>query len=84
MIVGIPVYSKHHMSIKLHIWGPAFGLPSIEPDCIAAVAYLKATVPIGSWSLVPNSDPSDTQIGKTSRYLCACEVDSRKIVAKSC
>lgn len=28
------------MVLELHVWGPAFGLPSIDPACLAAVAYL--------------------------------------------
>ncbi|KAH8710170.1 Eisosome component PIL1-domain-containing protein [Phaeosphaeriaceae sp. PMI808] len=44
------------MVLELHIWGPAFGLPSIEPECIATVAYCKRVIPEGQWSLVANYD----------------------------
>ena len=53
------------MPLELHIWGPAFGLPSINAECIAATAYLKSVISIGDWVLVPNHDPSNTSNGKT-------------------
>ncbi|KAL6712391.1 hypothetical protein ACN47E_000268 [Coniothyrium glycines] len=31
------------MVFELHVWGPAFGLPSIEPECIAIVAYCQGS-----------------------------------------
>ncbi|EFW98766.1 mitochondrial import receptor subunit [Grosmannia clavigera kw1407] len=43
------------MSLELHIWGPAFGLPSIDPDCLAAVAYFSLAVPRDGWTLVATS-----------------------------
>ncbi|CAK7262430.1 hypothetical protein SEPCBS57363_000017 [Sporothrix epigloea] len=60
------------MSLELHIWGPAFGLPSIDPECLAAVTYLSAAAPRGDWivaatspSAVPCTLPAlrDTQTG---------------------
>ena len=36
--------------------GPAFGLPSIDADCIAAVALVKQRVEDGEWSLVPTHE----------------------------
>ncbi|KAL9098177.1 MAG: hypothetical protein Q9163_006113 [Psora crenata] len=44
------------MVLKLHVWGPAFTLPSIDPLCLAAVAYVAQTVPRGQWVLVASSD----------------------------
>lgn len=44
--------------LELHIWGPAFGLPSIEPECIAAVAYLNKIIPSGEWTLIADHDTS--------------------------
>jgi hypothetical protein len=44
------------MVLELHIWGPAFGLPSIEPECIATVAYCQHVIPKGQWSLVASYD----------------------------
>lgn len=43
---------------ELHVWGPAFGLPSIDPDSIAAVAYLNRIIPQGQWTLVADYDTS--------------------------
>ncbi|EKG15501.1 Mitochondrial outer membrane translocase complex Tom37/Metaxin [Macrophomina phaseolina MS6] len=44
------------MVLELHVWGPAFGLPSIDPECIAAVAYAKLTLRDGSWVVVASHD----------------------------
>ncbi|KAF2022010.1 hypothetical protein BU24DRAFT_470965 [Aaosphaeria arxii CBS 175.79] len=44
------------MALELHVWGPAFGLPSIDAECIAAVGYLNSTVPREDWRLVANHD----------------------------
>ncbi|KAI9695216.1 MAG: hypothetical protein M1820_008788 [Bogoriella megaspora] len=46
------------MHLELHVWGPAFGLPSIDSQCIAAVAYLKLVLSQDGWTLVANHDPS--------------------------
>lgn len=46
------------MVLELHIWGPAFGLPSIEPECIATVAYCQRVIPNGQWALVADHNPS--------------------------
>ncbi|KAF2741913.1 hypothetical protein M011DRAFT_497838 [Sporormia fimetaria CBS 119925] len=43
---------------ELHVWGPAFGLPSIDADCLAAIAYLKWAVPIEQWILIADYDVS--------------------------
>ena len=55
------------MVLELHIWGPAFGLPSLDPQCLAAIAYFALTVPrsphgsenavSGEWVLIADSDP---------------------------
>ncbi|KAM0282342.1 hypothetical protein ACHAQH_003021 [Verticillium albo-atrum] len=47
-------------SFELHVWGPAFGLPSIDAECIAAIAYLHKALPSSEWTLIPSSDPSVT------------------------
>ncbi|KAL8813963.1 MAG: hypothetical protein Q9223_006782 [Gallowayella weberi] len=44
--------------LQLHVWGPAFNLPSIDPQCLAAIAYLSQAVPQSEWELVPSSDPT--------------------------
>jgi hypothetical protein len=50
------------MVLELHTWGPAFGLPSIEPECIATIAYCQRVVPQGLWALVADYD---TTVGAT-------------------
>ncbi|KAK5069990.1 hypothetical protein LTR70_010698 [Exophiala xenobiotica] len=42
--------------IELHIYGPAFGLPSIDPRCLAATALLQTSIPSDQWVLVPSND----------------------------
>ena len=46
------------MVLELHVWGPAFALPSIDPQCLATIAYFSLVVPKDAWVLVPSSDPS--------------------------
>ena len=46
------------MALDLHVWGPAFGLPSIDPECIATITYCQRVVPEGQWSLVASYDKS--------------------------
>ncbi|MCJ1251141.1 hypothetical protein MMC30_008372 [Trapelia coarctata] len=50
------------MVLELHIWGPAFGLPSIDPECLAAVAYFTQAVPLGRWVLVAGQDEGASEI----------------------
>ncbi|KAF6824149.1 Metaxin-like protein [Colletotrichum plurivorum] len=45
-------------TLELHVWGPAFGLPSIDAECIAAIAYLHTALPSSEWRLVPSNDPA--------------------------
>lgn len=44
--------------MRLHILGPAFGLPSIDAECIAAVALLKCYAQGSgqSWELVASHE----------------------------
>ncbi|KAI9055087.1 hypothetical protein LZ554_000052 [Drepanopeziza brunnea f. sp. 'monogermtubi'] len=44
--------------LELHVWGPAFGLPSIDAHCLAAIAYLQQAVPRTEWQLIATSDPA--------------------------
>ena len=44
--------------LELHVWGPAFSLPSIDAQCLATIAYLVKAVPKTEWVLVASSDPS--------------------------
>lgn len=52
------------MVLELHIWGPAFGLPSIEPECIATVAYCQRVIPEGQWVLVADYESTVVATGK--------------------
>ncbi|GAB7338289.1 hypothetical protein MBLNU457_4607t1 [Dothideomycetes sp. NU457] len=42
--------------MKLYILGPAFGLPSIDPECNAAVALLRAQYETISWEVAISHD----------------------------
>ncbi|EAW11375.1 putative mitochondrial import receptor subunit (Tom37) [Aspergillus clavatus NRRL 1] len=46
------------MVLELHVWGPAFGLPSIDPQCLATIAYFSLVLPKDAWVLIASSDPS--------------------------
>lgn len=46
------------MVLELHVWGPAFGLPSIDAECIATIAYFNRIVPRTKWVLVADHDTS--------------------------
>ncbi|OQE28476.1 hypothetical protein PENSTE_c003G08250 [Penicillium steckii] len=52
------------MVLQLHVWGPAFALPSIDAQCLAAIAYCSLALPKGSWELVASSDPSVSPTGE--------------------
>jgi hypothetical protein len=51
------------MVLELHVWGPAFELPSIEPECIATVAYCQRVIPKGHWTLVADYDTTVAATG---------------------
>lgn len=51
------------MVLELHVWGPAFGLPSIDPECIATIAYFNRIVPHAQWILVADYDTSISSRG---------------------
>ncbi|KAI1077669.1 outer mitochondrial membrane transport complex protein-domain-containing protein [Whalleya microplaca] len=44
------------MALRLHVWGPAFGLDSIDPECIAAIACFDHVVSSGDWTLIASND----------------------------
>ncbi|KAK7530803.1 Tom37 C-terminal domain-containing protein [Phyllosticta citribraziliensis] len=46
------------MVLELHVWGPGFGLPSVDPECIAAIAYAQQTLRDGAWAVVAAHDVS--------------------------
>jgi hypothetical protein len=58
------------MVLELHIWGPAFSLPSIDPHCLAAIAYLQQAVPPGEWQLVASSNPTLSPTSTFDRPHC--------------
>ncbi|KAK0630191.1 Tom37 C-terminal domain-containing protein [Bombardia bombarda] len=43
------------MVLELHVWGPAFHLPSIDAECLAAVAYLSQTTNSAEYRLIQSS-----------------------------
>lgn len=43
------------MVLRLHVWGPAFGLASIDAECLATITYLAYAVPTSNWELVATS-----------------------------
>ncbi len=51
--------------LELHVWGPAFGLPSIDPESAAAIAYLKQSLRPEHYRLLQNS-PSGVPTRMTS------------------
>jgi len=52
------MYETNHanMAMELYIWGPAFGLPSIDPECVAAATYLHKLLPPEQWALIAAHD----------------------------
>ncbi|CCC05985.1 unnamed protein product [Sordaria macrospora k-hell] len=43
------------MTLELHVWGPAFGLPSIDAECLATVTYFAQTLSAADYLLVQSS-----------------------------
>lgn len=44
------------MVLELHVWGPALGLDSIDPECLAAIACLRQSLPRQHWTLIATND----------------------------
>ncbi|KFA53644.1 hypothetical protein S40293_03888 [Stachybotrys chartarum IBT 40293] len=44
--------------LDVYVWGSAFGLPSIDPECLALITYLHNAAPSTAWRLIPANDPS--------------------------
>ncbi|KAG6004713.1 hypothetical protein E4U21_000804 [Claviceps maximensis] len=44
--------------LDVYTWGPAFGLPSIDPECLAILLYLDNALPSDAWRIIPCNDPS--------------------------
>jgi hypothetical protein len=57
------------MVLQLHTWGPAFGLPSVEPECIATIAYCQRVIPQGQWALVASYDTTVRATGAITTLL---------------
>ncbi|KAI9726883.1 MAG: hypothetical protein M1828_000231 [Chrysothrix sp. TS-e1954] len=49
------------MVLELHVYVSAFGLPSIDPECNAAFAYVSRTLSSDQWALFPTWSEEDTQ-----------------------
>ncbi|SPO02411.1 uncharacterized protein DNG_05084 [Cephalotrichum gorgonifer] len=47
---------------QLHVWGPAFGLDSIDVECLAAIKYCSQTFHYSGladdWKIIPSGDPT--------------------------
>lgn len=46
------------MTLDIHVWGSAFDLPSIDPECLAIITYLHNASPTTPWRIIPSNDPS--------------------------
>ncbi|KAI0178966.1 Tom37 C-terminal domain-containing protein [Hypoxylon sp. FL1284] len=44
------------MALELHVWGSAFGLDSIDPECLGAIACFRHFVPREDWTLIASND----------------------------
>ncbi|EGX95396.1 mitochondrial import receptor subunit [Cordyceps militaris CM01] len=50
--------------LELHVWGPVFGVPSIDAECIAAITYLhNAARDTVQFRIVPSNDASVSPSG---------------------
>ncbi|OAP61792.1 hypothetical protein AYL99_03995 [Fonsecaea erecta] len=52
------------MVFELHIWGPAFELPSIDAQCLATIFYLRQCLHPDLWVLIPSSDARVSPLGE--------------------
>ena len=64
--------SNNATMLELHVWGPAFSLPSLDAQCLATIAYFSLAVPRDAWVLVASSDPS---VSPTSECLLLLRTD---------
>jgi sorting and assembly machinery component 37 len=48
------------MVLELHVWGPAFGLPSIDAECLGTIAYFHRIIPWPQWVLISDFNPSSS------------------------
>ncbi|KAF3933480.1 Metaxin-1 [Dactylella cylindrospora] len=42
--------------LELHIWSRGFGLPSINAECLSAVAYMSVAIPRNLWVIVESNN----------------------------
>ncbi|CAE7168535.1 unnamed protein product [Rhizoctonia solani] len=54
---------SHTAEFVLHIWPAQWDLPSIDPQCIAAILFLQLTFP-GRYSIVECTDPDQSPSGQ--------------------
>ncbi|OCT54360.1 mitochondrial import receptor subunit [Cladophialophora carrionii] len=57
------------MVLELHVWGPAFELPSIDAQCLATILYLRSCLQHRDWVLVPSSNPCVSPLGELPALL---------------
>lgn len=57
------------MCFQLHVWGSAFGLDSIDAECLATIAAFRHILAGSDWSLIASNDPSITPDRKHCRSL---------------
>jgi hypothetical protein len=57
------------MVLELYVLGPAFSLPSLDPPCLAAIAYFTQVVPRGEWVLLAAVDGGEGELGEWARML---------------
>ena len=50
--------------LEVYIWGPAFGLPSIDADCLAVVLFLQSRLSVDDYVLIPSNDPLANPYGE--------------------
>lgn len=60
----LSLHAQPNMVLQLHVWGPAFSLPSIEAQCLATIAFCSLVLPKGAWELVASSDPTVSPTGE--------------------
>lgn len=51
-----PHTSIPQMALELHVWGPAFGLDSIDPECLGAITCFRRCLPREDWTLIASND----------------------------
>lgn len=73
-----------HAMLELHIWGPVFGVPSIDAECIAAITYLHNAVQDDSaWRIVPSNDAAVSPSGEFFHSTCFLPLLRLVLPAKS-